>query len=356
MKVALLAHDRFPIIPPFSGGLESFTWHLARGLRARGIDVVVFAAPGSDPQLGIEELDVEPLVLSDEARNDVSMPPEAQVRETFSYLQVMRAFASRPDIDVVHNNSLHFLPIVMSAAIPQPLLTTLHTPATPWLEPALRLTPTAHRVAVSDSVAQLWSTVTPARVIRNGVDPHEWRTGPGGDALVWSGRIVPEKAPHVAALIAIKAGWRLRIAGPVAHRPACPPRPTPRPPHNPPHPGHPPPHPPPHLRELAGRSAASLVTPAWEEPYGLVAAEAMACGTPVLAVARGGLSEIVRFPGGLTSQPGASEAETVAAAAAMLPLVVGMDRARGRRDALENWSLDATVDAYAQLYRELVRA
>ena len=35
MKVALLAHDRFPIIPPFSGGLESFTWHLARGLLGR---------------------------------------------------------------------------------------------------------------------------------------------------------------------------------------------------------------------------------------------------------------------------------------------------------------------------------
>ena len=36
MKVALLAHDRFPIAPPFSGGLESFTWHLARGLKCRG--------------------------------------------------------------------------------------------------------------------------------------------------------------------------------------------------------------------------------------------------------------------------------------------------------------------------------
>ena len=353
MKVALLAHDRFPIIPPFSGGLESFTWHLARGLRARGVDVVVFAAPGSDPQLGIEELDVEPLVLSDEARNDVSMPPEAQVRETFSYLQVMRAFASRPDIDVVHNNSLHFLPIVMSGAIPQPLLTTLHTPATPWLEPALRLTPAAHTVAVSASVAQLWSTVTPARVIRNGVDPHEWGPGPGGDALVWSGRIVPEKAPHVAALIAIKAGWRLRIAGPVADRQYFETRLKPLLDENVTYVGHLDTD---QLRELAGRSAASLVTPAWEEPYGLVAAEAMACGTPVLAVARGGLSEIVRFPGGLTSQPGASEAETVAAAAAMLPLVVGMDRARVRRYALENCSLDVTVDAYAELYRELVRA
>ena len=95
MKVALLAHDRFPIIPPFSGGLESFTWHLARGLTARGIEVVVFAAPGSDPQLGIEERNVEPPVLSDEARNDVSMPPEADHDVARDLARLMTPFAER---------------------------------------------------------------------------------------------------------------------------------------------------------------------------------------------------------------------------------------------------------------------
>lgn len=351
MKIVLLAHDRFPIAAPFAGGLESFTWYLAKGLRERGIEVVVFAAPGSDPDLDVEELAVEPVSLSEQARSDVGMPPEGQVRETISYLQVMTALAQRDDIDIVHNNSLHYLPIAMAQSLRQPFITTLHTPNTPWMEPALRLSPGVRTAAVSSSIAHMWRDVTSARVIRNGVDLDHWSLGPGGDSLVWSGRIVAEKAPHIAARIAREAGWRLRIAGPLSNMAYYESHVKPLLSKDITYEGHLEPD---ELHHLVSHSAACLVTPQWEEPYGLVAAESMACGTPVLAIARGGLAEVVRAPGGISIHPEASDDLTVTAAAAALSGVVAMDRGRVREHARQWCSLDATVDQYVDLYRELV--
>ncbi|WP_054951735.1 glycosyltransferase family 4 protein [Flaviflexus massiliensis] len=351
MKVALLAHDRFPIAAPFAGGLESFTWSLTVGLRRRGIEVVLFAGPGSDPHLEAEELAFTPPELSASARNDVAMPPAHQVQETTAYLQAMRYLAERRDIDVIHNNSLHYLPIVLGQIAPQPLVTTLHSPPTPWMEPALKLTPSARTVAVSQAVAEMWSHVTTATVIRNGVDLAEWRFGEGGDDLVWSGRIVPEKAPHIAAAIARTAGRRLVLAGPIIDGQYFASQVEPLLDERIRHVGH---LANVDLQRLLAQSAACLVTPAWDEPFGLVAAEAMSCGTPVLGLARAGLLEVVRPGAGILVPPGTSDEMTVAAAVAVLDDVVQLDRRVVRAQAEHTLSLEDTVAAYVDLYGELV--
>jgi len=353
MRVVILASSRHPIAEPFAGGLESLTWHLVRGLRRRGVDVSFFAGPGSDPALGATALDVEPLRLSHTARSDTSMVPEAWLREHHAYLQVMLALQRRPDVAVVHNNSLHHLPVAMADSLPSPVLTTLHTPPTPWLEPAIEIgarsrNPVRHShfVAVSEHTARSWAHVTPAHVVHNGVDVDQWVQGPGGDDLVWVGRLVPEKAPHRAIAMARAAGRRLRLAGPVGdadyftrHVAG-------------------------ELRDdveyvghlgtdelvaLVGASAATLVTPEWDEPYGLVAAESLACGTPVVALDRGGLREFV-VPGvGLLLPRDCDDAAAADAVAA----AVDLDRAACRAHAVAACSVDRMVESYLGIYESL---
>jgi glycosyltransferase involved in cell wall biosynthesis len=347
MHVVILAAARHPLRQPFAGGLESLTWALVRGLRERGVDVTLFAGPGSDPALGARELAVRPLELSDLARADVAMPPEPWLREHHAYLQVMLELRDRADVDVIHNNSLHFLPLALAQSCAAPMLTTLHTPPTPWLEPAISLMDQTRSrfVAVSRHTAQLWSHVTTAEVLHNGVDTTVWTAGPGGDDLVWVGRVVPEKAPHEAIRIALESGRPIRLAGPVgdadyfhsAVEPLLGPTVE--------YLGH---LGVPALRELVGSSAALVVTPEWDEPYGLVAAESLACGTPVVGYRRGGLSEFVAPHCGVLVEPG-----DVAGAAAAVDAVCALDRRGCREHAESSCSLDTMVDAYVAHYGRL---
>ena len=362
MRVLIIGHTRHPLSEPFAGGLESLTWHLARGLSLRGHEVSVFAAVGSDPIPGVEHLTPDDLRLSAAAVADVSMPEPGWMSRHHAYLSLMMGLATRTDLDVVHNHALHYLPAAMSPLLRTPTVLTLHTPPTPWLESALRIarrTPGRQPLvtAVSRHTARAWSPLAQAVVVPNGVDTTAWRPGPGGDALVWSGRIVPEKAPHLALLIARAAGLPVVLAGPVSDpayfedrvRPLLGPDAS--------YAGH--------LRaadlgDLVGRSAAALVTPAWDEPYGLVAAEALACGTPVLGLARGGLPEVVPDSVGRlvdvhdVAGRALSEDELVDKAAGALPEVLAVPRGSARAHAERRLSLDRMVDDYERLYLSLV--
>ncbi|MCK0113616.1 glycosyltransferase family 4 protein [Ornithinimicrobium sp. F0845] len=347
MHVVIIAGANHPLCEPFAGGLESLTWHLVRGLRLRGVDVTLFSGPGSDPALGAREILVEPLELSAAARRDVAMPPERWLREHHSYLQAMLELQGRRDVDVIHNNSLHYLPIALAATLPAPMVTTLHTPPTPWVEPAIRLMDQrrARFVAVSGHTARSWRHVTRARVVLNGVDVDQWTPGPGGPDLAWFGRLVPEKAPHDALRIALAGGRRIRLAGPVQDqdyfdamiRPLLGPGAE--------YLGH---LGTADLASLVGQSAATLVTPVWDEPYGLVAAESLACGTPVLGYDRGGLREFVPPRCGVLV-PGGDVDE----AARHVEVASTLDRAACRRQAVRHCSVERMIDAYLEVYGHL---
>ena len=271
------------------------------------------------------------------------------MEEHHAYLTLMLSLAraDRDDFDLVFNNSLHHLPVAMAPSLRIPLVTTLHTPPVPWLESAIQVVGGAGTfVAVSGAMSRAWSHVVSAVTILNGVDPSRWTPGPGGDDAVWSGRIVPEKAPHEAIDAVRRTGRALTLAGPVLDRSYFEREIVPRLDADVRYVGHVDQA---HLCELVGSSAVAVVTPQWDEPYGLVAAEAMACGTPVAAYARGGLNEIV------TPETGRLAVSTdVRALAAAVDQAAACSRDAVRRHAVAAHGLVRMIDEYESLFRSIL--
>ncbi|HEX8781114.1 MAG TPA: glycosyltransferase family 4 protein [Nocardioides sp.] len=349
MRVCLIASSRYPIREPFAGGLESMTHLLARGLAERGHQVTLFAGPGSDPGLPVRLLPLRTVEVSAAALADQHAPGPEWVADHHAYLGLMLSLAEAgaSEHDVIHNNSLHHLPLAMARTVGVPMVTTLHTPPLPLLESALALDPDCSEfVAVSRWTSQAWSHAVRSRVIHNGLDLDAWRAGPGGGAAVWSGRLVREKAPHEAIHACRAAGVPLVLAGP-----------TPDPAYfreevapllggGVAHVGH---LSQAELSALLRQASVAVVTPQWDEPYGLVAAEAMASGTPVAAYARGGLTEVVSPEAGVLVPGG----DVDALAGAVLESQ-RIDRRGVRQHAEQTCGADVMIDAYERVYAQAV--
>lgn len=350
MRIGLIGSVRFRQQPPFAGGLEAHTWMLAAGLRDRGHDVTVFGTDAPDG-CSIREVAID-WAPSEAARADVTSVPAEVVAEHHAYLRILRSLALREvEVDVVHNNSTHQLPIAMAPLMPVPMVTTLHTPPTPWLESALALRDpgVGHVLSVSHANAAQWPAGTVDEVIGNGVDCEVWRprddVRPSGAA--WFGRIVPEKAPHLAIDAARAAGLELDLAGPVHDRSYFESQIAPRLGADAQYLGH---LGPADCARFVAAAEVCVVTPVWAEPFGFVVAEALACGTPVAGFASGAVPELVDDAVGRLAPSG----DVPRLAAAILEART-LDRDACRRHAVARFSLATMVDRYEATFRGCVR-
>jgi glycosyltransferase involved in cell wall biosynthesis len=348
VRVCLIASNRHPVREPFAGGLEALTHQLARLLVRRGHQVSLFAGPGIDPDLPVARLTAVDFNASESARRDVNAPSETWMSDHHAYLALMLDLARTGSarFDIVHNHSLHHLPVAMAPMLEVPLLTTLHTPPVPWLESAIVATHGASAfTAVSRFTADAWSHAVTCTTILNGIDTDAWRYGPGGGPAVWTGRLVREKAPHEAIDAARSARMPIVLAGPAPDEEYFETSIAPRLGPDAVHVGHLD-----HraLARLLGRAGVAVVTPRWDEPFGLVAAEAMACGTPVAAYARGALPELVATGTGALAERADPEA-----LARAIQRALDCDRARVRSHAVERLSTTRMVVEYEARYAEL---
>jgi glycosyltransferase involved in cell wall biosynthesis len=344
LRIGFIASSTQTVEQPFAGGMEAHTVALAEGLRRRGHEVTIHDGGGFAERTGYAHLR-----LSRAAQQDVSMPARGFIEEHHAYLQLMLSLDGE-GYDVVHNNCLHYLPVAMAPALRTPMLTTLHSPPTPWLESAIEVAERrsgSRWISVSRANAAAWAhAARPCEVIHNGVSLEDWPYRPpaGQAGAVWSGRIVPEKGLHLAVEAARRAAMPLTVAGPIHDRDyfeSCFADAGPEVAYA----GH---LDSATLAELVGGAEVALVTPCWEEPFGLVAIEALACGTPVAAFARGALPEILDRRTGALAAP-----DDAADLARRLERARHLSRADCRRRAETRFSLDAMTDRYLDVYRSL---
>jgi UDP-glucose:tetrahydrobiopterin glucosyltransferase len=336
VKVAVVASLVTPLLPVQAGGAQAFLTDLARGLAERGHAVELYCAAGSEvPGVELVQIPVEAA-----AARALVMPgsaPGLPIPELRGAFERLFAELRRRGADAISQHAFDAEAIELAEDLP--VLHTLHLPPlVPAVVAAARAT-SSRLATVSASTRREWANVgVDAFVLPDGVPDWQPEPGPVLPVALIAGRISPEKgiedgiaAARLAGLEPVVVGgdydraYRARLTG-VEIRPAMARH---------------------ELWRLMARSAVTLMPVKWEEPFGLVAAEAQVAGCPVAAYSRGALPEVVADgAGGFLARP--DDVEDLARA---IRQCLDLDRAGVRAQARERLLLDRSLDAYEEALR-----
>ena len=340
LRIAQLASIAFSVPPRSHGGTEIAIDLLTRGLVARGHDVTLFASGDSKTTAKLHS--VVAIATQDDPSSTSYLEREMEVRNA------AEAYARAPDFDVF-NAHWPTPAAYFSDRSEKPTVLTCAYIEKPLFDYYRACYPRMHPVCVSHAQARMLGgglTVIPYGVdvqrIPFGADP--------GEYLVTVGRLVPHKGADRSIAIARMAGLPLVIVGSVTPyladsepfweekvRPHVDDSAVRHFPHLPND----------EVLKLVSRARAFLFPISWEEPFGLVVAEAMAAGTPVVGTPRGSLPELVEP--GVTGFLGETDEEL----AGFVRRIGEIDRARCRRRAEERFSAERMVADYESFYKTI---
>jgi glycosyltransferase involved in cell wall biosynthesis len=356
LRIAIVAPLVSAIREPQGGGSQAFVSDLARGLVSRGNQVHVYAATGSQiPGVTVIDTGVDPRSLAATLYR-VAGPMAGDPGAAASAFAAAYSAVGQTRYDVVHNHAFDAPAISLAAGLDAPVVHTLHLPPETAVAAALGIaTQGSHPPAVacvSKFQAAAWRTITRVDAILPPYVPTRsvpWSDA-AGDGAVFAGRLSPEKGAAEAIDIARAAGARIDVygdaydavyasaqIGPRRHWPGVKvhdgvPRTA--------------------MWGAMARAAVVICPARWDEPFGMAAADALACGTPVVAFNRGGLAEIIAD--GVTGYLVAPD--DIHGAADAVKRITQISRAACREHAERHLDLERSLDAHEQLYRRVVRA
>lgn len=339
MRIAQIAPLTEAIPPKLYGGTERVVSWLTEELVALGHDVTLFASGDSITSAKLEAMWPRALRLDDSVRDPFAL----------HILMLERVRQRTHEFDLLHFH-LDYFPFSLFSRQGVPFVTTLHGRLDlPEHQPLFRTFSSIPVISVSNSQRRPLPQAGWVGTIYHGLPERLLMPRPVGPSyLAFLGRIAPEKAVDRAIRIARQAGVPLKIAAkvdkvdrryfeeeirPLLDGPDVE-----------------------HIGEISDAEksdflsgAAGLLMPIdWDEPFGLVMIEAMACGTPVIAFNRGSVAEVVED--GLTGFVVEDEAAAVAAVAELAQL----PRARIRQRFEERFTARRMAEDYLRVYRELI--
>ena len=341
---------------PQRGGSQAFVSDLARGLTGRGHEVHVHAASGSEiPGVEVVDTGVDPDSLAATLYRASGAAEGSAAAAASAEGAFAAAYGAVRDgrYDVVHNHAFDAPAVRLAATLQMPVVHTVHLPPDRAVSSALREVARGGRppsvAAVSDFQANAWRRVVPVDAVLPPYPPTRvipW-SGTAGAGALFAGRLSPEKGAAEAIDSARAAGVPIEVYGDVYDAGYSGEQIDPRRgrPGVTVHPGVPRAA----LWEIMARAAVVLCPSRWDEPFGLAAAEAQACGTPVVAFRRGGLSEVI--VDGVTGF--LVPADDVVALAEAVARAPGLSRAACREHAEGRLDLELSLDAHERLYRRV---
>ena len=337
MKIAITVDPEIPVPPQLYGGIERIVDMLVQGLVDRGHKITLFAHPNSKVPC---QLVAYP---GRKSQNTIDF-----IRNTFTVRRVLLT----GNYDLIHSfGRLGYMMPLLPTSLPK-LMSYQREPSLIQIKKALKCAKkdTLTFTGCSEYIASQIRPFALSYAIPNGVPSktYEFKSHVQAKApLVFLGRVEEIKGIHIAIEVAKKSGRKLIIAGniPEGKQDYFENRIKP------------------YIdndqikyigpvddfqkNELLGKALAFLMPITWNEPFGIVMAEALACGTPILAFPRGATPEVVQA--GVNGYLCHSIEEMSRAVQA----VALLNRADCRRIYEERFSDRAIVDQYESLYRQL---